>query len=216
MRRAIVVRGGWSGHAPVAATDRFVPLLRARGFTVEVHSTLDVYTDGDRLADTDLIVQCWSIGQISAEQLAGLDLAVRAGTGFAGWHGGIVGSFLDIGYQHLTGGLFVHHPHGFVTHTLTVRPQQAAHPVVAGVDRVTLHTEKYWVLTDPLNDVLAEVTFDADEDTPWRRPVTVPAVWVRRWGSGRVFVSTVGHRVADLDVPEIRTITERGLLWAAR
>src|SRR5690606_41802998 len=78
-----------------------------------------------------------------------------------------------------------------------------------------LRTEKYWVLTDPLCDVLATVTFDAEPER-WRRRVTMPAVWTRHWGAGRVFVSTVGHRLADLDVPEIRTLTERGLLWATR
>lgn len=80
------------------------------------------------------------------------------------------------------------------------------------------------MLTDPLCDVLATVTFPPDHPgddpdggaTAWRREVTVPAVWTRQWGAGRVFVSTVGHRPADLDVPEIRTLTERGLLWAAR
>ena len=38
----------------------------------------------------------------------------------------------------------------------------------------------------------------------------------RTAGAGRVFVSTVGHKLDDLEVPEIRTLTERGLLWAAR
>jgi uncharacterized protein len=95
---------------------------------------------------------------------------------------------------------------------------------VAGITTVRLVTEKYWVLTDPLCDVLATVTFPPDhpgddahgEATAWRREVTVPAVWTRQWGAGRVFVSTVGHRPADLDVPVIRTLTERGLHWAAR
>jgi len=48
------------------------------------------------------------------------------------------------------------------------------------------------------------------------QPVTLPAVWTRSWGAGRVFVSTVGHKLDDLTLPPIRTITERDLLWAAR
>jgi type 1 glutamine amidotransferase len=213
VRDAIVVRGGWEGHVPVAATDLFVPFLRDRGFTVEVRDDLDVYADATRMAAADLVVQCWSIGAITDAQAAGLDAAVRAGTGFAGWHGGIVGSFHHERYQHLTGGLFVHHPDGFVDHELTV---VADHPIVAGITTVRVHTEKYWVLTDPLDDVLATVTHDAQTTSPWRRPVTLPAVWTRQWGAGRVFVSTVGHKLDDLDVPEIRTLTERGLLWAAK
>lgn len=223
MRRALVVRGGWDGHSPQEATDLFLPFLKDRGFEVEVSEDLAVYLDAERLAVTDLVVQCWSMGKISDEQARGLAAAVRAGTGFAGWHGGIVAAFDALPYLHLTGGRFVYHPPGFVDHELTVTPGREEHPIVAGIGTLRLHTEKYWVLTDPLCDVLATVTFPPDHpgddplgDTPWRRAVTLPAVWTRRWGAGRVFVSTVGHRPADLEVPEIRTLTQRGLTWAAR
>lgn len=219
-RRVLVVRGGWDGHVPVAATDLFLPFLRGQGFAIEISDTLDVYTDAARMAATDLVVQCWSMGRLSDAQAAGLAAAVRAGTGLAGWHGGIVAAFDHHGYQQLTGGVFVHHPDGFVDHELTVVPQRAGHPIVAGIGTVRLHTEKYWVLTDPLNDVLATVTFDVEAQapgtTPWSVPVTLPAVWTRHWGAGRVFVSTVGHRLADLEVPDIMAITQRGLLWAVR
>ena len=80
----------------------------------------------------------------------------------------------------------------------------------------TLRSEQYWLLTDPLNDVLATTTITPGPDDPWHRPVTSPAVWTRRWGAGRVFVCAPGHLLADLEVPAVRTIIERGLLWAAR
>ena len=35
-------------------------------------------------------------------------------------------------------------------------------------------------------------------------------------GQGKVFVSTIGHKLEDLDHPDVRTLTERGLLWASR
>jgi type 1 glutamine amidotransferase len=225
VRQALVVRGGWDGHAPVACTDSFLPFLRDRGFKVEIAEDLAVYEDAGILAAADLVVQCWSMGTITERQARGLAAAVRAGTGFAGWHGGIAAAFDSLPYLHLTGGRFVYHPPGFVGHDLTVVPGREQHPIMAGIAGVELATEKYWVLTDPLCDVLATVTFppdrpgdaeDGGEATPWRSEVTLPAVWTRQWGSGRVFVSTVGHRLADLDVPEIRRLTERGMLWAAR
>jgi hypothetical protein len=221
----LVVRGGWDGHAPEACTDSFLPFLRKHDFEVEIAEDLAVYEDAGALAAADLVVQCWSMGEISDRQARGLAAAVRAGTGLAGWHGGIVAAFDSLPYLQLTGGRFVYHPPGFVAHELTAVPGAERHPIMAGVTAVRLDTEKYWVLTDPLCDVLATVTFppdqpgdaeDGGDGTPWRREVTVPAVWTREWGSGRVFVSTVGHRLADLDVPEIRGITERGLMWAAR
>lgn len=225
MRRALVVRGGWDGHEPVACTDSFLPFLREQGFEIEISDDLAVYEDRRWLAGTDLVVQCWSMGRLTGDQAAGLAGAVAAGTGFAGWHGGVVAAFDSEPYLHLTGGRFVYHPPGAVGHELAVVPGRQHHPIMAGFDAVTLHTEKYWVLTDELCDVLATVRFAPDElprrgdhdgVTPWRREVKVPAVWTRQWGAGRVFVSTVGHRLADLDVPVVRQLTERGLLWAAR
>lgn len=211
-RRALVVRGGWDGHVPVEATDRFLPYLKEIGFEVEVFDDLDVYTDAQRMAATDLVVQCWTMGEISREQAEGLIAAVRAGTGLAGWHGGIVDSFHNSpAYQWLTGGQFMAHPGGQIDYEVKV---VSDHPIVAGIDTIALHTEQYWVLSDELNNVLATTTIAAGDD--WPQSVTVPAVWTRQWGKGKVFVSTVGHNVADLDVPEIRTITERGLAWASR
>jgi hypothetical protein len=64
--------------------------------------------------------------------------------------------------------------------------------------------------------VLATTRFRATDDTAWRADLVVPAVWTRQWGQGRIFVSTVGHKLDDLDQAEVRTLTERGLLWASR
>jgi uncharacterized protein len=213
-RNALVVRGGWDGHVPVAATEVFIPFLKENGYDVVVADTLDVYADQDTMGGTDLVLQCWTMGVLSGDQLAGLRAAVAAGTGLAGWHGGVVDSFRDAaGYLQLTGGQFADHPGGFVDYEVRVRPERADHPIVAGIDRVPVHSEQYWVLTDAANDVLATTTLAAGD--AWQ-PVTVPAVWTRQWGSGRVFVCTVGHRIEDLEIPEIATMIQRGLLWASR
>ena len=216
-RRALVVRGGWEGHSPVQATERFIPFLEEQGFTVSVHEGPAVYADKEVLAGTDLVLQCFTQGEATDEQVTNLADAVRAGTGLAGWHGGIVDSFRGSpDYLHLTGGQWAAHPGGFVDYEVEVVPERAEHPVVAGLDRWKHHTEQYWCLTDGLNDVLATSRFEATLETPWREDLVVPAVWTRQWGAGRVFVSTIGHKLEDLDVPEVRTLTERGLLWAAR
>ncbi|OON77993.1 ThuA domain-containing protein [Streptomyces tsukubensis] len=214
-RRALVVRGGWEGHSPVAITDLFLPFLTSEGFTVEVSDSLDVYTDTELLAATDLVVQCWTMGQATPEQTEGLANAVRAGTGLAGWHGGIVDSFRgDVNYQYLTGGQFLMHPRGFHDHEVRLVAERARHPVIIGLSDFQVHTEQYWMATDPLIDTLATTVFPADEERG--REVVMPAVWTRNWGEGRVFVSTIGHKADDFDVPEVRTLTERGLLWASR
>ncbi|RKS80207.1 hypothetical protein CLV35_0629 [Motilibacter peucedani] len=216
-RRALVVRGGWEGHSPVAATERFLPFLESSGYDVTVSDSLEPYADAELMAATDLVVQCWTMGTITPEQLAGLRTAVEAGTGLAGWHGGIADSFRDSSdYLQLVGGSFAAHPGGFVPYTVEVVPERADHPVVQGFTSVALETEQYWVLADSASDVLATTTQAVREGDPWHAPVVSPAVWARAWGAGKVFVCTVGHRPEDLDVPEIRTIVERGLLWASR
>jgi type 1 glutamine amidotransferase len=82
-RRALVVRGGWEGHVPVAATDRFIPFLEASGYAVQVEDSPEVYSDTGTMAATDLVVQCYTMGTASDAAAAGLRAAVAAGTGFA-------------------------------------------------------------------------------------------------------------------------------------
>lgn len=226
-RQALIVRGGWPGHRPVEATEEFVPFLQRSGFAVTVEESPAVYADPERMAGVDLIVQCVSMAPVEAEQVAGLEQAVRAGAGLAGWHGGIVDSYRDrTEYLQLVGGQFACHPgrlpqdrvpgedDNFVPHTVEI--VAGDDPIVAGLANFELTTEQYWVLTDSYNQVLATTTQRARPGDPWHRDITSPAVWTRRWGAGRVFVATPGHDLATLRHPSVRTIIERGLLWAAR
>ncbi|UFU07199.1 ThuA domain-containing protein [Ruania halotolerans] len=225
-RRALVVRGGWEGHSPVEATDLFLPFLRESGFAVEVHDSLDVYADAEAMAATDLVLQCWTMGEIEKAQVDGLIAAVAAGTGLAGWHGGIADSFRKSSdYLHLVGGQFATHPSkpadqrsgdqsdNYLPHRVSITSE---HEIVAGIEDFDLDTEQYWVLTDDLIDVHATTTHPARADQPWHREVSCPAVWTRDWGEGRIFVATPGHSVDVLADPHVRTIVERGILWAAR
>lgn len=216
-RTVLVVRGGWEGHQPVEASDSFLPYLKESGFDTVVSGSLDSYADSDLMRRADLIVQCWTQGTIEPHQLHGLRIAIEGGAGFAGWHGGIVDSFRNSAdYLHLVGGQFTCHPGGFVDYTVEVAQLRAGHPIVAGIDAFAVRTEQYWVLSDAYNKVLATTTLPARPADPWDAPVTSPAVWTRNWGAGRIFVCTVGHRLADLNVPSVRTIIERGMLWASR
>jgi hypothetical protein len=199
----------------VAITDLFLPFLKDQGFAVETSDSLDAYTDAELLTTTDLVVQCWTMGEITGEQTKGLVRAVEAGTGFAGWHGGVVDSFRgDVDYTLLTGGQFLMHPHGFLDYTVGLVPERAGHAITEGLADFRVHTEQYWVAVDPDVDVLATTVFPADEDRD--HPVVMPAVWTRTYGAGRVFVNAIGHKADDFDVPEVRALTERGLLWASR
>ena len=228
-RHALVVRGGWEGHQPVAATERFLPFLRENGFDVRVEESTAVYADAEAMAETDLIVQSVTMSTIERAELAGLRDAIEAGTGFTGWHGGIADSFrASSDYLQLVGGQFATHPavgpgetrlegeENFRDYTVNITDLGRTHPITAGLDDFDLHTEQYWVLVDDLNDVLATTTHPAEDWQPWHRPHTSPAVWTREWGRGRIVVTTPGHSLDVLDHRSVRTIIERGMLWAAR
>ncbi|WP_246367451.1 ThuA domain-containing protein [Microbacterium marinum] len=228
-RHALVVRGGWDGHHPVEATELFLPFLREQGFEVRVEDSPEVYADGAAMADVDLILQCVTMSTISREASKGLRDAVAAGAGFAGWHGGIADSFRnEADYLQLVGGQFATHPgrqpderpgderDNYLDYVVEITDLGRAHPITQGIGDFALHTEQYWVLHDDLIDVLATTTHPTQSYHPWHRPIVSPAVWTREWGAGRIFVATPGHSPDVLRHPDVRTIIERGLLWAGR
>jgi type 1 glutamine amidotransferase len=211
--RALIVRGGWAGHQPVACTELFRDFLEERDFTIDVAEDPGVYADRDVLAAADLIVQCWTRGDLTAEQEDGLVDRVRAGAGFAGWHGGVLAfGYQAARYQYMVGGRFLCHPGDMVDYRVEIAGD---HPVVAGLSGFDVHTEQYFCHVDPTLDVHATTTFTGAHGAPETAGAVMPVVWTRRFGRGRVFVSTLGHAPADLEVPQTRTITQRGLLWAA-
>jgi hypothetical protein len=224
-----MVRGGWEGHEPEQTTDFFRPFLERNGFSVRVESGPGIYRDREYLRGVDLIVQINTMATIENDEFAGLEQAVLEGAGFAGWHGGIADAYRNnADYLHMVGGQFAHHAgkdprertgeqsDNYIPYTVHITELGRTHPITAGIDDFDLVTEQYWVLGDEYNDVLATTTQDSRPWDAWHRPVTAPAVWVREWGSGRVFVSAPGHKLEIVQDPNVRTIIEKGLLWAAR
>ena len=228
-KTALVVRGGWDGHQPVEATELFIPFLEGTGYDVRVEESPKIYADADFMAGVDLIMQCMTMSSIEGDEFDGLRSAIEKGTGLAGWHGGIADSYRNNSdYLHLIGGQFACHPgkhpdeqtgeqtDNFVAHTVNILPAAAEHPITLGISDFDLVTEQYWMLSDDYIDVLATTTQKVREGDPWHREVTSPAIWTRQWGRGRIFVATPGHSVETLEDSNVRTIIERGLLWASR
>jgi len=194
--------------------ERFAPFLREQGYDVTISDTLDAYLDKEFLSSLALIVPVWTMGEITGEQFNGLRDAVASGVGLAGWHGGMCDSFrTNTEYQFLTGGQWVAHPGNIIRYTvnLTVKDD----PITAGLEDFEMTSEQYYLHTDPSNRVLATTTFDGAVH-PWIAGTVMPVVWTRAWSKGRVFYSSLGHVAKDFDVPEARTIVERGMLWASR
>ena len=213
-KSALVVWGGWEGHEPKQCVDIFAPYLREQGYDVEIADTLDVYLDERKLRALDLIVQVYTMSTITREQERGLLAAVKGGVGFGGWHGGTADAFRDNpNYQYMVGGQWVAHPGNIIDYTVNIVDHDD--PITVGLSDFAMHSEQYYMHVDPSNEVLATTTFGGEHD-PWIAGCVMPVVWKRRYGEGKVFYCSLGHQARDFDVPEARTIVQRGLLWASR
>ena len=85
---------------------------------------------------------------------------------------------------------------------------------MAGIGDFPYRSEQYYMHFDPSNEVLATTTFTGDIFDEIEG-VVMPVVWKRRYGKGRVFYSSLGPRPTSSPVPQMRTIFERGALWAS-
>ena len=213
MREAMIVWGGWEGHEPGQGAAIVRAMLEEEGFKVRVETSTAAFAD-PAIADLSLIVPIYTMAKIAKDEVANLEHAVRNGTGLGGYHGGMGDAFREaVEYQFMCGGQWVAHPGNVIDYRVNITRRDD--PVMAGIDDFDYHSEQYYMHVDPSNDVLATTTFSGDH-APWIEGVVMPVVWKHRYGAGRVFHCTLGHVSAEFQVPQMRTLVERGLLWAAR
>ena len=213
-KTALIVWGGWDGHEPEQTSAIVRDLLTAQGYDVSVETDQDVWLDAERLAATDLLIPNISHGSITNEQEKGLLSAVKAGSGLGGWHGGTGDSFrTNTNYQYAVGGQWVAHPGNIIEYTVNIIDHDD--PITTGIPDFQMRSEQYYMHVDPSNEVLATTSFTGEHDA-WIAGTVMPVVWKRSFGKGRVFYSSLGHVASDVNVPEAKTILERGLIWATR
>lgn len=212
-RKALIVWGGWHGHDPDLCASIIREWLKAESFDVRVETKTEVFLDPD-LKSYALIVPIHTMSKIEKPEALALCDAVKSGVGLAGHHGGMGDAFRDsVEYQFMTGGQWVAHPGNIIDYRVDVlRPQD---PIMEGIGSFEHRSEQYYMHVDPAVEVLATTTFSG-EHAPWTQGVVMPQIWKKRFGEGRVFYSALGHRAYELDVPEIRKLMIRGMLWAAR
>lgn len=213
MREALIVWGGWSGHEPEQCAQIIRGMLEEDGFKVYVENTTEAFAD-PALHDLSLIVPIFTMSKIEKEELSNLRAAVEGGVGLGGYHGGMADAFREaVEYQFMVGGQWVAHPGNIIDYRVDIaRPDD---PIMEGIESFPYRSEQYYMHVDPSNEVLATTTFTG-EHAYWINGVTMPVVWKRHHGKGRVFYSSLGHVSREFEVPQMRTILRRGLNWAAR
>lgn len=213
-KKVLIVSGGWNGHEPAQTSEIFRQELTNAGFEVKVADSLDALLDPALAQTFDLIVPNWTMGQITGDQEKALLEAVKGGVGAAGFHGGMGDAFRNnTTFQFMVGGQFVAHPDDHRDYTVNIVKRDD--PIVAGIQDFKFHSEQYYMHVDPNNEVLATTTFET-VSAPWVNGTIMPVVWKRKYGAGKVFYSSLGHNAKQFDVPEVREITKRGMIWAAR
>ena len=213
-KKALFVVGGWDGHTPFESAAVFAELLRQENYEVEISDTLDSYLDTEKMGQLDLIVPTWTMGTIQDDQLNGLLTAVQNGVGVAGWHGTMGDSFRNaVDYQFMVGGQWVAHPGDIIDYTVNITDHD--HPITAGLEDFRVHSEQYYMHTDPNNQVMATTRFSG-EHLPWIDGAVIPMTWTRMWGKGRVSYCALGHVAAEFEVLEVREMIRRGMLWASK
>jgi type 1 glutamine amidotransferase len=213
MSDALIVWGGWTGHEPEQCAAIVAGMLEDEGFNVSVETSTRAFADPG-LAALSLIVPIYTMSKIEKDEVANLSGAVRGGVGLAGFHGGMGDAFREaVEYQFMCGGQWVAHPGNIIDYRVNVtRPDD---PIMQGIEDFDYRSEQYYMHVDPSNEVLATTTFSG-EHASWIEGVVMPVAWKRRHGQGRVFYSSLGHVAKEFDVPEMRTILRRGMVWAAR
>lgn len=216
MRKALIVWGGWDGHEPEQVSRIFADMLQEASFEVELANDLEAFRDADKLLGLDLIVPVWTMDDIEQELVDHVSAAVQQGTGLAGCHGGMCDAFRkNVDWQFMTGGQWVAHP-GNDGVEYTVNIKSSSSPLVEGIADFQVTSEQYYLHIDPAVEVLATTTFPI-VDGPHRLngQVQMPVAWTKRWGVGRVYYNSLGHHADIVDMPPVKEMMRRGLLWAA-
>ena len=217
MKKAWIFQGGWDGHEPKQTSERFAGMLRRNGFGVEIFDSLDPLGNLDALMALDLMVFCWTMGEIKPEYTRNVSRAVGAGVGLAGCHGGMCDAFRnDTEWQFITGGQWVAHPGGDGVE-YTVNICHGSSPITEGLEDFPVCSEHYYLHVDPAIEVLATTRFPVVQYYHCaNKPVDMPVAWTKLWGNGRVFYTSLGHHDDVFEKsPSAAVLMERGMLWAA-
>lgn len=204
MTKALIVYGGWEGHAPAAMAAYLADILRQAG--IEPTLTSD-FNDLERLEQNgyQLIVPVWTIEHLEPSLVKSLLNAVQNGVGLATLHG-VIDSFRhEAEFHYMLGGQWVTH-FEFAVRTYSVEIAGDNNPLTEGLSDFEVTTEQYYLLVDPANSVLATMQVDG---------TTMPVAWTKTYGRGRVFYCSLGHSVETVSHPNARELIKRGMVWAA-
>ena len=183
----------------------------------------------DALASADLAVFFVRFLTLPAEQVAPIEAYLKAGGPVVGFRtsthafrypdGHPLAHWNDFG-RNVLGAPWIYHYGGGSSTVVTLRPEAANHPILAGVDeRFQVRSWLYQVRPDypPASaQVLADGFPSGKSRLDQAQWQSNPVAWTwTHWGGGRVFITTMGHP-EDFEVPAFRRMVLNGIAWALR
>jgi type 1 glutamine amidotransferase len=159
--------------------------------------------------------------ELSPQQKADLLSFVHDdGKGFVGAHSAIDAFYNLPEYGEMMGAYFDNHPWGVMDASIIV--EQPAFPAMKHLPATfTLRDEIYVPTSTPYSranvDVLARLDaskIDLEVADLHRTDKDFPVAWVKNYGHGRVFYSTLGHLDASWDDPRIQQMYLEAIRWS--
>lgn len=215
-KKALIFYGGWDGHTPLETATLFKNILTDNGYSVTMTGDLAQLDDYDQIKEYDLFVPVWTMGEITSQQCDNVARAVADGAGMAGCHGGMCDAFRNnTQWQFMTGSQWVAHPgNDKVTYKVCLKNDNE---FTKGLSDFELTSEQYYLHVDPAVKVHATTVFEEmDAEHSANGKIEMPVVYTKKWGKGKIFYCSIGHTYRELEIEEVKTIMERGLIWAAR
>ncbi len=222
--KLLLISGG--SHPYEQSTPVLEGFLKGAGHDVTVSEDPSVLADAAGMSGYDALVfntqRAGDNGMTKAEQ-SGLSSYIEGGKGFVCIHISGAASEDWPEYYDITGSGWVmgrsfHPPYG----TFTVDIKNTAHPGAKGISGFETNDELYMnVEFKDGNDVF--ITADFVEGTyprnnPQGEPIpmaggTYPLAWTKMHGTGRVYVTLLGHDGLSQETPEFQKIVLNGVDW---
>jgi uncharacterized protein len=181
---------------------------QARGRNLDYFDAVVFYTNGET--------------EMSAQQKRDLLAFVRDdGKGFVAVHTATASFYSWPEYGDMVGGYFENHPWNvFDAAVIVERPE---FPAMTHLPRELVLRDEMYQYRAPYSrenvDVLArldESKLDLTNRNVKRTDRDFPIAWIKSYGRGRVFSSTLGHTDAAWDDPRVQTLYLEGIKWVLR
>lgn len=178
----------------------------AKGRSLKDFAAVVFYTNGET--------------EMTDQQKEDLLAYIRSGKGFVGIHTAAATMYKYPAYADMLGAYFDNHPWGIITAKIKVeRPDFPGMEAFVGQPTVT---EEFYQMMAPYDrtkvDVLARIdpaSVDLNSPNVHRTDADFPIAWIKNYGQGRVFYSSLGHPDAAWDDPRVQNMYLDAIKWAA-